>query len=136
MNARYGWGTTSDVPALSHDFDRAFFQAIFQDGQTNIGKANQLSKEYNVSKLSNSTYRWIYYELNLLGDPQTALRTDSGSDPNAPTAQLTNAPIIETLARFPADESEDEATKRRSDKGWNGVGWAPPTGEFRMPNSE
>ena len=30
---------------------------------------------------------------------------------------LTKAPIIETLARFPADESEMEPTQRRSDEG-------------------
>jgi len=73
MNSRYGWGSSSGIPGYSHDFDQAFFKAIYQDGYTNIGVANQLAKEYNIARVSNDTYRWIYYELNLLGDPQTPL---------------------------------------------------------------
>ncbi|NOZ19794.1 MAG: hypothetical protein GXP25_01765 [Planctomycetes bacterium] len=85
MNSRYGWGSTSHTPAYSHDFDMAFFRAMFQDGYTHIGVANQLSKEYNLGRISNSTYRWIYFELNLLGDPQTAIYTGfsvANSDPS------------------------------------------------------
>jgi len=73
MNSRYGWGSSLGVPAYSHDFDMTFYEAIYQDGHTNIGMANQLSKEYNLGFIADSTYRWIYFELNLLGDPQTPL---------------------------------------------------------------
>jgi len=84
MNSRYGWGTgwpSTDGP--SQRFDRQFWDAIFNESLLNLGKANQDSKEDNIGFVlsdppctteewpCNGVMRWVYYELNLLGDPET-----------------------------------------------------------------
>jgi len=96
MNSRYGWG-----PPLtrSHYFDYSFFEVLFappggQDPDpshydNHLGAANQLAKELNLFRVETSGtdrfYRWIYFELNLLGDPETPFRQPGlnviGSDP-------------------------------------------------------
>lgn len=74
MNSRYGFGSGSHTPAYSHDFAYAFFQAVYKGGHSHLGQANQDSKEANLPMIGVSgTYRWICYELNLLGDPETSI---------------------------------------------------------------
>ena len=69
MNSRYGWGL-----GPSQSFDREFFDAIFNENIRNLGKALQDSKEDNAGLVASSPYmRWCYYEINLLGDPETSI---------------------------------------------------------------
>ncbi|PKP59855.1 MAG: hypothetical protein CVT89_00775 [Candidatus Altiarchaeales archaeon HGW-Altiarchaeales-2] len=73
MNSRYGWGKFHSTDAPSQKFDRQFWDAVFGKNITNIGKANQDSKEDNIGGITDPKIRWVYYETNLLGDPETSL---------------------------------------------------------------
>lgn len=72
-NSRYGWGARNSTNGPSQHFDRQFWDAIFGEGLPAIGVANQRSKEENAQAvLAGDPYiRFVYYELNLLGDPAT-----------------------------------------------------------------
>ncbi len=82
MNSRYGWGQLFSTDGASERYDRQFFDAIFGQNITELGKANTYSKEKNIGYLSSSdpaeagVMRYVYYETNLLGDPTTQLQTD------------------------------------------------------------
>ncbi|MBI5229474.1 right-handed parallel beta-helix repeat-containing protein [Candidatus Micrarchaeota archaeon] len=77
MNSRYGWGETGSTDASSQLYDRRFWDAVFGQSISRISEANDYSRTSSVSYLHTGTlkaneYRWVYYELNLLGDPETA----------------------------------------------------------------
>ena len=72
-NARYGWGEYSSTNGSSQYYDRQFFDAIFGEEILELGAANQDSKEDNIGFLSYGANRWVAYELNLFGCPQTRL---------------------------------------------------------------
>ncbi len=80
MNARYGWGTFNSTDGPSHRYGRQFWDAVLCEGMLEIGKANQDSKEDNVSAINESCMRWCYYELNVFGDPAQQLRFSEGCD--------------------------------------------------------
>ena len=78
-NANKGWGKASSTDGPSQKFDREFYDAIFNEGvrypkKKCIGVANQDSKEDNIYRINEPCMRWCYYELNLFGDPQIALK--------------------------------------------------------------
>ncbi|MFH1862645.1 MAG: C25 family cysteine peptidase, partial [bacterium] len=75
-NSRYGWGNYYDTDGPSQYYDREFFDAIFSEGIHNLGWINADSKEDNVSRLANATL-WVYYEMNLIGDPALDVWTAS-----------------------------------------------------------
>jgi hypothetical protein len=76
MNARYGWGVWyPSTDGRSQRHDRRFFDAIFWGQDANhLGKANAIAKEGLIGYFtSDSDMRGIYWETNLLGDPETSL---------------------------------------------------------------
>lgn len=93
MNSRYGWGSTAGIPGFSHWFDYEFWEAIFPPPagpdtdaahfDNHLGGANHLSKELNLFRVETSgtdrVYRWIYFETNLLGDPETPFRSGNNA---------------------------------------------------------
>ncbi len=69
-NSRYSWYSPVNTNGVSQHYAREFYDAIFGEGIYRIGNANADAKEDNASYLAESrTHRWVYYELNLLGDP-------------------------------------------------------------------
>jgi hypothetical protein len=62
---------------------REFFDAVFTEGYTTLGEANQRSKDETVPFLDlpgewePGAVRWCFYELNLLGDPALDGWTDT-----------------------------------------------------------
>lgn len=56
-----------DCPSIR--FEREFWDAIFGENITEIGKANQDSKEDNLWRVDEKCMRKTYYELTLFGDP-------------------------------------------------------------------
>ncbi len=75
MNSRYGWYLQGSTDGPSQYFDRQFWDAVFGEGITNIGKANQDSKEDNIGFVIDNPYvKWCYYDLNLLGDPEIEIK--------------------------------------------------------------
>lgn len=73
-NSRYGWGNYSGTNGPSQFYDREFFDALFGEDIFLIGEANQDSKEDNIPFLSVATL-WVYYQLNLFGDPMLDIWT-------------------------------------------------------------
>jgi len=68
-NSRFGWGAQNSTANPSQYFARQFWDAIFGERIYELGRANQDSKEDNVWCLGYGTNRWVYFELNLFGDP-------------------------------------------------------------------
>ncbi|HNY10499.1 MAG TPA: C25 family cysteine peptidase [Candidatus Wallbacteria bacterium] len=80
-NSSYGLGPEDPDPdtnvvtrGASEYFHRQFTNAVFAQGKNRLGDANQASKEANIKFMGHGTTRWVYYELNLLGDPYLPLK--------------------------------------------------------------
>ena len=67
MNARYGFFWSFSTDGDSQRYNREFWDAVFGENITEIGRANQDSKEDNLYIINRSTMRWCYYQLNLFG---------------------------------------------------------------------
>ncbi|MGC9308418.1 MAG: C25 family cysteine peptidase, partial [Thermoplasmatota archaeon] len=88
MNARFGWFWSQRTDGDSQRYHRQFWDAIFGEGITALGQANQDSKEDNLHLINRSCMRWTYYELNLFGDPSVELRVNNApATPAAPTGE-------------------------------------------------
>lgn len=74
MNARYGWGDYNTTDGPSQRFNREFWDAVFDEAMPEVSKANQDSKEDNLYRINEPCMRWCTYELNLFGDPATAIQ--------------------------------------------------------------
>ncbi|HHE47214.1 MAG TPA: T9SS type A sorting domain-containing protein [Bacteroidetes bacterium] len=80
-NSRYGWGSYNNTNGASQHFQREFTDALFGEDITVIGDAHQDSKEDLSGWVrGNGGIRWVYYELNLLGDPAMDIWTDEPSE--------------------------------------------------------
>ena len=84
MNSRYGWGAYVGgqyVPGPSERIDTTFFANIFESNIYHLGNAIALAKDtwvpYADSGNEYDMTRWCIYELNLLGDPEMPLWTDT-----------------------------------------------------------
>jgi hypothetical protein len=82
-NSREGWwgfplgiGEKGPTDGPSQRYLREFWDAVFNpnENKIQIGKANQYSKEDNLYLVDQYPMRWIYYELNLLGDPSVSFK--------------------------------------------------------------
>ncbi len=84
-NSRFGWFTEGTTNGPSHHFQREFYDAVFTEGITEIGRANQRSKDETVpfvdlpEEYEPGALRWCFYCLNLLGDPALDGWTDTPS---------------------------------------------------------
>lgn len=82
-NSRYGWFTEGTTNGPSHHYTREFFDAIFTEGYTTLGAANQRSKDETVpfidlpNEYEPGAHRWCFYTLNLIGDPALDGWTDT-----------------------------------------------------------
>ncbi|MCP4545158.1 MAG: hypothetical protein GY835_01680 [bacterium] len=75
INSRYGWGEHLSTDGSSQYFNRQFFDAMFGEEIYALADANSDSKVDNVWSISYGANRWVYYELNLFGDPAMHLWT-------------------------------------------------------------
>ncbi len=78
-NSRYGWYTPYFPGYGSGElFDQAFFSAVFPKQEPRLGAAvasSQLLYAADARKVND--YRWVCFELTLLGDPEMSLWTDN-----------------------------------------------------------
>jgi len=74
MNARYGLGRENSTDSPGERYDLSFFKGLFEKNIREIGRANHFSKEDNVWRIDENGMRWTYYETNLFGDPQVAIK--------------------------------------------------------------
>jgi hypothetical protein len=90
-NSRYGFnspGFPGEGP--SDYYDQSFFESLFITGFTNLGKAHADAKHEFVAESRSDNYmRYIMYGLNLLGDPEMRLWTDTPG-----RLDVTFAPLI------------------------------------------
>ncbi len=83
MNSRYGLGAFNSVYGVSNIFDREFMKAIFEKFHRNIGYALNESRAILSNFInSDTTYRWVAYELTLFGCPHTPLHWKCNGDEN------------------------------------------------------
>jgi hypothetical protein len=75
-NSRFGWGRKATTDGPSQRYNRQFWDAVFGEGIVKIGQALQDAKEDNLGSIDGSSdgnvMRFCYYEINLLGDPDTS----------------------------------------------------------------
>jgi hypothetical protein len=80
-NSRYGWYYSGSlVDGASNLVHRNFVNAVFQSGMHRLGQANNASKA--TLGYSDGLYRWISFEMTLMGDPATPLKLTSDSVPS------------------------------------------------------
>jgi len=87
LNARLGFELRWTTYGPSQRYQRAFWHAVFGEGITSIGAANQFSKEFNIESINGFQMRYCYYQLNLLGDPTVDLLTHYGDNQNNEQSQ-------------------------------------------------
>jgi PKD repeat protein len=93
-NSRYGWYSSGSTAGSSHNYDLSFFSQVFNDNVIQLGRALSLSKEeWTGSAYSDSSMRWVYMELNLLGDPETSILM-GGSINHPPVCGFTYHPDL------------------------------------------
>ena len=94
-NARYGFYWTYSTDSDSQRFLREFWDAVFGENIPVIGRANQDSREDNLHIIKRSCIRWIYYGLNLFGDPLISFHVSSAPNKPAKPSGETNGKIGE-----------------------------------------
>jgi len=91
-NSRYGFGRRGTTDGPSQRFDRQFWDAIFGEEIRNIGRALQDAKEENIGSIDRTSdgnvMRFCYYEINLLGDPETMYRMPIYSEHDIEVADI------------------------------------------------
>jgi hypothetical protein len=95
-NARYGYGASGSTDGANQRYHRQFIDAIFGEGNIQLGKANQDSKEDNLPRVNQQAMRWCYYEINLFGDPTIDFFTHHANSPPgtpAPPSGQTNGEV-------------------------------------------
>lgn len=78
-NSRYGWGSPGNPGyGFSDMFDIEFFNQIFNNNAARVGAGLAATKAvYAPRSLVENVYRWHQYQLNILGEPEMFIWTDS-----------------------------------------------------------
>jgi len=84
LNARFGLGSEDTIEAPSGAYDESFYKALFVEDIKELGAANHFSKEDNVWRIDENGYRWCYYQTNLFGDPNLAIKDPNDVMPSKP----------------------------------------------------
>jgi len=72
FNSEVGCVKKENIIKYSGEFIKYLFFELFQNGTQNLGKINQYAKEHFSGDVHiDPNYRWVYFETNLLGDPET-----------------------------------------------------------------
>ena len=79
-NSHYGLGPedpdddeTVQCRGASQYFHRQFLHTFWSNKTRRLGELNQRSKEANIPWMHHGTTRWVFWEMNLLGDPHLPL---------------------------------------------------------------
>jgi hypothetical protein len=78
-NSRYGWGSPGN-PGLGYSdrFNETFFHDLFNKNIYHLGELVAQTKAHYVPLARQANvYRWCMYQLNLLGDPEMPIWTDT-----------------------------------------------------------
>jgi hypothetical protein len=89
-NDNYGWFSTLNACQYSGEFCEMESRAFFSDGKQKLGDMLNQARSYLVSSASsNATYRWCFYERNLMGDPESPCLTVRGGAPPPDSVTIT-----------------------------------------------
>ena len=128
-NSRYGWGSPGNPGyGYSDILDSRFFHEVLVGGQTCIGAALAAAKSHYVPKSrSANVYRIHQYQVNLLGDPEMPIWTDTPGTltvtyPDSVPAGLTHVSVTV------ADGDGPVAGARICLQTDNGLYWCEETG--------
>jgi len=88
-NARYGFFWSFRTDGDSQRYHRQFWDAVFGENKTQLGRANHDSKEDNLFMIQRSCMRWCYYETNLFGDPAVSFSIPT-KKPEQPQLTITD----------------------------------------------
>jgi hypothetical protein len=81
-NTRYGWYMPGSTDGPSQYYDIAFFEAMFNDNQRQLGKSLSQSRAELVNMaLGSGVMRWVHYEIVILGDPSVEVKYANGTFP-------------------------------------------------------
>lgn len=81
-NTRYGWYAPGSINGASQFYDRDFFIGMYDEGQTELGKALTYSRLANLNAaLASDVMRWCYYEVVLFGDPSISVKMPDAAMP-------------------------------------------------------
>lgn len=115
-NTRYGFYSPGSTDGSSQKYDKEIFNVIFNNSIQNIGIALQDSRE-DLQGLVGATgsMRWCYFELCLLGDPETPISEEPSVTPDTtPPANVLDlatsnptATSIELTWTAPGDDDMD-----------------------------
>ncbi len=141
LNSRLGWYDARAEWKWSGEFQIKFFEQVLNRGNRRLGVANQLGKHDMVSRVETSgimTYRYCYFEINLLGDPHLSWQSPSaepklevssvhgGASPAIGTAQYPHGSLLTcSVTNSPLLAGQGV---RYVCTGWNGAGSVPSTG--------
>jgi hypothetical protein len=78
-NSSYGWGSPGNPRfGYSDRFDGQFYAETFDNPAPHIGQILALAKAYFIAYSRDANvYRWHQYQINLLGEPEMMITTDS-----------------------------------------------------------
>jgi len=78
-NSRYGWYSPGNPGGgASEKYDQMFFSCLYDGTNARMGMAEAVSKTYYIAWSRNyNAYRWIQFCLNLLGEPESFVWTDT-----------------------------------------------------------
>jgi hypothetical protein len=78
-NSRYGWGSPGNPKfGYSDRFDATFYDMLLCQGLHHLGAALAIDKASYISRSrQENVYRWHQYQLNLLGEPEVPVWTNT-----------------------------------------------------------
>lgn len=72
FNSEVGCVDRTDASKYSSEFIEKIFYELFENGTRKLGEINLFTKYHFINLAQEDpNYRWCYYEINLLGDPET-----------------------------------------------------------------
>jgi hypothetical protein len=90
FNDSMAWFSSIDLTKYSGEFLETEFRALFSDGKEHLGELlNQAKSYWAPSAETDPYYRWCYYEINLIGDPESPCLTQREAPPED-TVTITN----------------------------------------------
>ena len=81
-NSHFGWGRFKSTDGPSQRYHREFIDAIYGEEISTLGMANQDSKEDNIDNVNCWPMLWLYYCINLIGDPALNVQGAPGYSPS------------------------------------------------------
>jgi|GEM_PF-1223043 len=95
MNNRYGWGSRNSINGPSHWFARWFWDAQFNPLvlDKSVASLNSYSHEQNNYRIldGSSIAKFVYFETNLLGDPELKLNISNQYSQNLNIQLINNS---------------------------------------------